>query len=300
MNQNVEVCPQTSSANTAIPVYLNADAGSARQWIEPIKAHRQLRLNEVPADQFADALKREVRQQTPRVVVCGGDGTIAMAASIVSDSSTELAVVPGGTLNHFCQRFNIPTVANDAIKLAIHGQSRPVAAGSVNGRLFINTSSIGAYVRFVRSRDYLQRKMGYLPASLIAGIHRLIRLRNHSITIGNMQLRTPLVFIGVGERELQFPFLGANKTDGREALHIIATQSSGILATLRMGINAALFGTDPMSRDDTLCSQIADSVHIGLKKRKNRLLVAIDGELEWMKAPLDYRHKPDAFRVVMP
>ena len=51
-----------------------------------------------------------------RVVVAGGDGTVAKAASVLVGKKTALAVVPGGTLNHFAKDHGIPTDQNEARK----------------------------------------------------------------------------------------------------------------------------------------------------------------------------------------
>src|SRR5690606_28740196 len=118
---------------------------------------------------------------------------------------TEIAIIPGGTLNHFAQRIGIPINAAEALEIALHCDAYPIDVGYVNDRLFVNTSSVGAYSVFVRSRKYLQNRMNYFPASLIAGFRRFLRFRRLRVNLAGKQLKTPLVFIGVGERQLSFP-----------------------------------------------------------------------------------------------
>ena len=43
-----------------------------------------------------------------RIVVCGGDGTIAPVAEVASSLRVPLAVIPGGTANDFARAHGIP------------------------------------------------------------------------------------------------------------------------------------------------------------------------------------------------
>ena len=52
----------------------------------------------------------------------------------------------------------------------------PVDAAVVNDRIFLNTSSVGAYVTFVRARERLEKRLGYHIASLVAGMRLLFRM----------------------------------------------------------------------------------------------------------------------------
>ena len=108
------------------------------------------------------------------MVVAGGDGTLASAAAVLAGTGTALAVLPGGTLNHFARDHGIPTELDEALELATAGREAEVDVGYVNDLLFLNTSSVGAYVQFVELRDRLERHLGYRTASILAGL-RILR-----------------------------------------------------------------------------------------------------------------------------
>src|SRR3954453_22150666 len=106
-----------------------------------------------------------------------------------------------GTLNHFSKDLGIPTAIEDAVKTISSFQIKEVDAGEVNGKLFLNNSSIGLYPGIVHQREKGQ-KLGYgkwrafIRASLrVVKRYPLVRV---SLKAGDQQLtlRTPFVFVG--------------------------------------------------------------------------------------------------------
>jgi diacylglycerol kinase family enzyme len=56
-----------------------------------------------------------------------------------------LGIIPLGTLNHFARDLRIPVLANRAVAVIASGEQRYVDVGEINGKIFINNSSIGIY-----------------------------------------------------------------------------------------------------------------------------------------------------------
>ena len=257
---------------------------------------------ELPAKEIGAAIERLAGEGVRRIGVCGGDGTIAIGASLASKLSIELAVIPGGTLNHLAKDLGIPDELDAALRLALTGEARPVDAGSVNGHLFLNTSSVGTYVTFVRMRERLERFLGYRLASLIAGIRLLIRPRIFTVEVeveGTMRSDvTPLVFIGVGERELKLPTLGGRAEDGRRGLHLMIVRGRSPARIAALALAAAARGTRSAARTPALDAFVVKQATIRMPRPHGR--VATDGELHAMTTPLEYRWLPEAVRVVRP
>src|SRR5581483_1702498 len=143
-----------------------------------------------------------IAQGAGRILVAGGDGSIGSAANALSGSEVELAILPCGTLNHLAKDLKIPLDLEQAAVAARTGRSAAVDAAVLNDRIFLNTSSVGAYVSFVRLRERLERRVGYGLASLAAATRLLIRMPTFRISlVAEGRVReyvTPLVFIGVG------------------------------------------------------------------------------------------------------
>ncbi len=283
-----------------LPVFLNSASGSADRVIAVLDGDTRFALHCLPPKQMASAIDQEVEQGAPRVLVCGGDGTLALAAGRLAGTKTALAVLPGGTLNHFAARVGIPTGAKAALELALTGQPRPVAAGYVNDRLFLNTSSVGAYVYFVRTRNNLERQMDYHTASLLAGLRRLVRFRSARLNVNGNIMKSPLVFVGVDERELRFPILGQQKSDGEAGLHIIVVKSRSRLDTLKIACKAFFSGVDPLEQANEVEALLLENLELSYQQKKRQMTVALDGELASLTAPLQYRFAPEALSVIAP
>jgi diacylglycerol kinase family enzyme len=274
-----------------MPAFINPLAGRADDARKALAGADQFDVREVEPDKLGEAIGREVKEGARRVLVSGGDGTIA----------TELAILPGGTLNHFSTDLNIPAVAAEAIVLASAGTVRPADVGMVNGRLFLNTSSVGAYVHFVHAREYFEPRFGYRIASAIAAIRILFQLRLFAVEVevdGVRRIyRTPVVFIGVGERELQVPALGKRVPGGRRGLHVMVVNGRSAGRVLALALHAVARGVKTVSRSPSLDSFMVD--HCTITVRKNST-IAVDGELVRLGTPLEYTLERDAIRVVCP
>ena len=252
-------------------------------------------------ERLADAVRAAVRAGAQRVLVAGGDGSIASAASAIAGSGVELAVLPTGTLNHFAREHGIPLDVPAALDLAAEGAAIPTDVGYVNDRLFINTSSVGAYVRFVKRRESLERRLGYRVASILASLRVFTASRPFRLELdveGHRHLyRTTLVFIGVGERELRVPVLGGRVKDGQRGLHVMIPRASSHARLLVVAAKSALRGVQAAVGALELDSFVVESCRIYLRHARDD--ISIDGEIAPFTTPLNYRVHRDALRVVV-
>jgi len=286
---------------TRTPAIVNAAAGTAAAAREALDASGAFDVHEVPPAEICDTMKRFVQAGAKRVLIAGGDGTIATAAAALLDTSTELAILPGGTLNHFARDLGISTVAAEAVELATSHGTRTVDVGVVNGRVFLNTSSVGGYVRYVRTREKLERHLGYGLASFLAALRMATSVRRMVVEIeveGRTKIfRTPLVFIGVGERELRFPVLGRRVNEGKRGLHVMVVKGRSRLHFIAIGATAILRGLDAVSRTGNFDDIIADRLRITMNSAG---WVALDGEVALLDTPLEYELRRGALSVVCP
>lgn len=286
--------------NSSLPAYLNKKCGSADAAREALSIEG-FELKEVEPEELVAHFREAVRNKVPRIVVAGGDGTIAAAAAAAARNETELAVLPGGTLNHFAKDNGIPTDLARAAEVAAGDTVRTVDLGYLEDRVFLNTSSIGLYVKFVRVRENLEKRLGYRLASLLAGFRMFSDLRMIAVKLEvdgkEMIYRTPLVFIGVGERELQVPTLGSRVQNGRRGLHVMVVRGRRPARLFALALAAIATGTKEIARTPHFESFIVDRCTIDLNRPS--ALVALDGELHRMETPLEYRIERDVLRLVV-
>jgi len=284
-----------------IPAILNVASGSADDARKVLESNGAFEIHAVQPEQIASTIKDVVGDGAGRVLVSGGDGTIQTAANALLKTPAELAILPGGTLNHFARDLGISTEPEEALELAAEGQSRGVDIGFVNGHVFLNTSSVGAYVRFVRIRERLEKRMGYRAASAIAALRILFQWNMISVELdveGEQRIyRTPLVFIGVGERELQVPTLGDRVKNGKRGLHVMVVRGRSRARVFAIALAAVARGVDAVAETPELDAYLVDRCRIRVRRPTR---VALDGELESMNTTLEYELRRDALHVVCP
>lgn len=241
-----------------------------------------------------------VQQGARRVLVAGGDGSIACAATVLAKSNAELAVAPAGTLNHFARDHGIPLDGPAALHLASTGTAVPVDVGYVNGQLFLNTSSVGAYVRFVKRRESLEKRLGYRLASALASLRTFASSRPIRLELDVEGRRhfysTTLAFIGVGERELRIPTLGGQAKNGRSGLHVIIPRAGSQGRLLLIAASSALRGVQATVGALELDSFVVDRCSVELRHPQGD--ISLDGEIVSAATPLEYRIEREALRVV--
>jgi len=282
-----------------IPAFLNPEAGNADAARNALRGVGRFDVREVPPHTLATRVRAAADEGATRILVAGGDGSIGSAAGVLSGTGVELAILPCGTLNHLAKDLDLPMDLDAAARIAVDGTSIPVDAAVLNDRLFLNTSSVGAYATFVRLRERLERRLGYHLASFIAAVRLLIRLPLFRVTLEvdgkSRDYLTPLVFIGVGERELKLPTLGARVPQSAPGLHVMIIRRRSGARTLALALAAAARGVKAVAKTPAMDAFLVDALRIDARTH----VAAVDGELVAVKQPLEYKHVPGHLRVVV-
>lgn len=283
-----------------IPAFVNPESGSAEGARDALSGTGLFDIHEIDPSAIREEVKKAIDGGATRVLISGGDGSIRSAASVVAGTDVELAVLPAGTLNHFARDRGIPVDLGEAARVAAGGVIEPVDAGFVGDKLFLNTSSIGAYVSFMRVRERFERHLGYRVASFLALIRTFLYMRPIIVELeveGTTRMyRTPLVFIGVDERELQVPTLGNRVEGGRSGLHVMVVSGRARARLLLLAWEAMSKGVKNAARAPELDSFIVDRCVVST--RRSVMSIALDGEEERVTTPLEYRIERDILKIV--
>jgi YegS/Rv2252/BmrU family lipid kinase len=236
------------------------------------------------------------------VVAGGGDGTVGAVASALVGTGKALGVLPLGTLNHFAKDLRIPLEVKEAARNVCEGRAVLVDVGEVNGRIFINNSGLGLYPHIVRHREKLQEReaLGKWSAFVRAALAVLRRypFLNVRLNADGKEIirRTPFVFVGNNEYEVEGTQIGARARLDEGRLSLYVAHHTGRLGLIRLALRA-LFGRLRQSKDFDALS--VEEIWVETRKPK-RLYVATDGEVNVMTTPLHYRVLPGALRVIVP
>jgi len=260
----------------------------------------EARLLVVGTDGDATALaRRAAGEGYETVVAAGGDGTVSAVASALAGGQAALGVIPLGTLNHFAQDAGLPLDLEAAVRAIALGSAVPVDVGEVNGRVFVNNSSLGLYPRMVRRRARQQERLGRSKwvAMAWAAVSMLRRFPFLSVRLrdGEKDLvrRTPFVFIGNNEYTFAGFTIGKReRLDGGRLSLYVAHRPSRI-GLLWLAVSAVFGRLRDVENFDVLVSH-----EFRIETRRRRIAVANDGEVSLMTAPLEYRLRPGALRLL--
>lgn len=234
--------------------------------------------------------------------VCGGDGTVNLAASVAATHGMPLAVFPGGTLNHFAYDLGIETVQEtaaaltegDAIKVDL-GRFSPGPKGPDGpDGYFLNALSLGAYPELVRTREHWSPRIGGWPAGVLAAFHVLRGQRPLEAELQGRRRPLWLLFVGNGLFRRVGPAPGRrhNLADGLLDVRVV---HGGRTPGLRL-LAAAVAG--PLTRSPA---------HAAVRRRRVRIAgltpgtpYAYDGEVAHSGHELLIDKLPEALTVYCP
>ncbi|HEX4695551.1 diacylglycerol/lipid kinase family protein [Sphingomonas sp.] len=289
-----------------LPVIVNKNGGTAAKLGETLEATLADAFRAAGADadiqpldggEMTDAIDAASKQG--RVVVAGGDGTAACAAQQLVDGDAELGLLPLGTLNHLARDLGLPSDLNEAAKIAATGKATAIDVAEVDGHVFVNNASIGLYPLMVKTREGLQDDKGWpkwlstVPAAFAA----IKRLPQHRLRLdlgqGEQTVVTPLLFVGNNVYSLDRGEIGERKslTGGRLSVYAVAHRSRSALLwfAARTLVGRAQRSVDfvAIGECETLTVRTVGSIDI-----------ALDGEVQRLASPLEFRIRPGALKVV--
>ncbi len=137
-------------------------------------------------------LQHEIARGARTVIVGGGDGTLSQCAHILVGSSVAMAVLPLGTGNTLARSLGIPLDIEEAAQAIARGHVEAMNVGRVNGRVFLNSVTLGLSANIAHALDGdVKKRLGILAWPVI-GVkviwkHRALRLR---VVAAEKQFRT--------------------------------------------------------------------------------------------------------------
>jgi diacylglycerol kinase family enzyme len=290
-----------------IEVIINADSGGFTNEETPENL-RALFLEEgvranvhvAKSGSEVESLAKHAVEVADIVVAAGGDGTVSTVAVEATGAGKILGVLPLGTLNNFSKDVGVSADIAEAVKTIATGDVKLIDVAEVNGRIFINNSSIGLYPRIVLRREEQQRLgRGKWSAAFWAALQmfRLSPFLKVRIEIdGRSFLRkTPFVFVGNNEYEMELYNIGRRLEldDGKLSVYFLHRGGRWGVALLFLH---TILGSLRQWKDFEEVSTDA----VTIQTRKKKLHVALDGEVKTMKTPLEYRIRPKALKVIVP
>jgi len=253
------------------------------------------------SDRLLAGIRKALVAASDTVVAAGGDGTVSAVAGQLAGTNKILGVLPLGTLDHFARDAGIPLSLDTAVRTLTDGHTELVDVAGVNGRVFINNSSLGIYPRIVVHRENRQQQLnrGKWPAfawATVLAFRRYPFLRLHICVKGReLDRKTAFLFVGNNEYRMSGFRIGGRPGLNSGTLGLYLTHQTGRFGLVRTAARA-LFGRLNQAKDFDALSVEEATINWPHK----RLLVATDGEVSYMEPPLHYRSRPRALRTIVP
>jgi diacylglycerol kinase family enzyme len=282
----------------------SAEAKNAGERIKRLFAEQGANVETVVTRQGRDLIpiaRRLAEAGHLTIVAAGGDGTVSAVASALIGTKASLGILPLGTLNHFAKDVGIPLDLGDAVKTIMSGERKLVDVGEINGRTFVNNSSIGLYPAIVQRRDEHQSRGVSKWIAFVRAMYTVLRrmpsfhadLRADGKFIGAES--TPFVFVGNNAYETAGLEIGTRQRLDGARLWVCVAPHSNPITLIRLAIRAVLGRPSPGELKAFPTQELW--VHT---KRNRRIKVAADGEVYSTFAPLHYRLHPKVLSVIVP
>ena len=287
----------------ALVVNPHSGTGSEPAHLADLFAQNGLTVDVMPIgdDGPTATAEQAIARGASTVIAAGGDGTVGAVASALVGTECTLGVLPAGTLNHFAHDLGIPGELDAAVKVIAAGKTAQVDVADLNGRVFVNNSSLGVYPQVVRLREHQQKHRGWskwtaLFWALLATIRRIpflaLRLTADAAAIVR---RTPMIFIGNNEYALEGLRAGTREhiAGGTLCVHVVNARNGFELVrrsiAILLGLKQAPNAIESVSTSEAW-----------IESRRPFVNVSMDGEVVRMQPPLHYRIRPGALRVLVP
>lgn len=228
------------------------------------------------------------------VVAVGGDGTINAVAQAAHDRGCAMGVLPQGTFNYFARTHGLPTDSAAAMQALLRATPVPVQVALINERVFLVNASLGLYPELLQDREAYKARFGRsrlvaFGSALVTllGRHRQLRLRiEHGTTTRNVI--TPTLFVGNNRLQLEQVGLAQPPALDQGSIAAVMLRPIGALAMFGLLLRGTLGTLGAASTVESFgFHRMLVTPRLAWAGRKVK--VAFDGEVSWMRAPLEFR-----------
>lgn len=289
-------------------ILVNPAAGRDRPAAE--RGRLRARLRALPDTRVVELDKRKPVEEAARraveaghgtIVAAGGDGTISAVAGALVDTGRRLGILPLGTFNFFARALGLPQDVDAALDVIRHGRDLPLTVGDVNGAIFVNNASLGAYAAVLEARETVYGRWGRhrLAAywSVVVAMLGVSKAQRLTVTVdGDSEaVRTPVAFVAVRPYQLETYALSGAEAVREGDLALYLAPDCGRLALIWRALRIALRRTEP-GRD----YRLRTGRDIVIETKRPEVQVARDGERRRMRSPLTFRAREGALTVRVP
>ena len=244
-----------------------------------------------PVD-VAKVAREAVAQGADLLGVAGGDGTQALVASIAAQHGIPFVVISAGTRNHFALDLGLNRDDPSACLGALSdGVELRVDLGMINGQVFVNNASFGAYAEVVETPAYrgdkLNTTLNLLP-DLLQG-QRGARLSARAAD--DTEFRSPQALLVANNPYGTGDIAGLSRR---------ARLDAGLLGVIGVKVRNVQQAVDLLRGRRAVGVRVLSTKKIEITADAPQIPVGVDGEALSMSTPVVCTISPGALRVWVP
>lgn len=269
------------------------------------QAHEFLAVRD--AEELPHVAQRAVEQAKQHngvVVAAGGDGTISAVAQAALGSARPFGVLPQGTFNYFGRTHGIPEETAESTRALLDATVHPVQIGMVNERTFLVNASLGLYPKLLEERETRKQRFGrsrlvalWSALRTLLGEHRslIIELEHER---GAETVRTPMLFVGNNALQLEQVGIPEASVVEEGLLTAIIMKPVGTTAMFALLIRSALGRLGEARAVESFAFR-SMTVRPRRLYGARRAKVAMDGEIFWLRTPIEFRVAPHPLLLLL-
>ena len=243
-----------------------------------------------PVD-VAKVAREAVAQGADLLGVAGGDGTQALVAGIAAQHGIPFVVISAGTRNHFALDLGLNRDDPSACLGALSdGVELRVDLGKINGQVFVNNASFGAYAEVVETPAYrgdkLNTTLNMLP-DLLQG-QRGARLLARA---DDTEIRSPQALLVANNPYGTGDIAGLSRR---------ARLDAGLLGVVGVKVRNVQQAVDLLRGRRAVGMRVLSTKKIEINADAPQIPVGVDGEALSMSTPVVCTISPGALRVWVP
>ena len=286
------------------------DCEATRQLIEDAlrAAGRTGELLFTRPDELAGVARQAAATASARrtaVVAVGGDGTINSVAQAAHAQGCAMGVLAQGTFNYFARTHGLATEAAEAAQALLRSVPVPVQVGLVNQHVFLVNASLGLYPDLLQDREAYKARFGRsrlvaFGSALVTLLsrHRQLRLRIES-GANAREVKTATLFVGNNRLQLEQVGLAEAPALDQGCIAAVMLRPVGALAMLGLLLRGTMGTLGEASTVESFKFQRM-LVKPRLAWGRRGVKVAFDGEVCWMRAPLEFQVSPKPLYLLKP
>lgn len=251
---------------------------------------------------FADRIRKARDSDADVVVSAGGDGTATGLAGALAGTTKALAILPLGTANLLARDLSLPLDLDATVAALGDMEPRQIDVGEVNGRVFLHKVVLGVIPSIAAAREQIRGRsdVGALFGFGRYFVRRLGRARRIALSITSRdtddrveRVHAIAVANNAYDEGLGRIFARSSLDAGVLTLYVLKHLTLGDALRLSAEMLAGRW-----QQDEAL--DIASVRSVSIRSRRASVSAMIDGEVEMLQTPLNFRIRPKALTVLAP